>query len=99
MDSPPISRSETKRQRKMTWWQAFRQAGIPLFPFSSRSRGTWKRRPALALRAANCWYGREEIGEMDDAEELEEVSVSDKARRKAWARLLAKVYEIDVFTS
>jgi hypothetical protein len=27
--------------------------------YSSRTRGTWKRRPALALRAAEGWYGRD----------------------------------------
>ena len=50
------------------------------------------------LRAAEGWYGREEITGMKEAKESEEVSVSNKARRKAWARLLAKVYEIDIFT-
>jgi len=50
------------------------------------------------LRAAEGWYGREEITGMEEAEESEEVSVSNKARRKAWARLLAKVYKIDIFT-
>ncbi|MBN1522895.1 MAG: transposase [Spirochaetales bacterium] len=67
--------------------------------YSSRSHGTWKNRPALALRAAEGWYGREEIAGMVEAEESEDVSVSNKARRKAWARLLSKVYEIDIFTS
>ena len=66
--------------------------------YSSRSRGTWKHRPALALRAADGWYGREEIAGMVEAEESEEVSVSNKVRRKAWARLLTKVYGIDIFT-
>jgi hypothetical protein len=66
--------------------------------YSSRSRGTWKRRPALALRAAGGWYGRDEIADVEEAEEAEEVSVSKNARQKAWARLLSKVYEIDIFT-
>jgi hypothetical protein len=66
--------------------------------YSSRCRGTWRRRPALALRAADGWYGRGEITDVEESEELEEVSVSKKARKKAWARLLAKVYEIDIFT-
>ena len=35
---------------------------------------------------------------MVEAEESEEVSITDKTRRKAWARLLSKVYEIDIFT-
>jgi hypothetical protein len=66
--------------------------------YSSRSRGTWKDRPALFLRAADRWYGREEITEIERPDDPEEVSVSKKARQKAWARLLAKVYEIDIFT-
>ena len=33
----------------------------------------------------------------NDAEAGEELTVTARARRKAWARLLAKVYEIDVF--
>ena len=65
--------------------------------YSSRSRGTWKHRPALFLRAADGWYGREENTGIEKAEEPEEVSVSKKVRQKAWARLLAKVYEIDIF--
>jgi len=66
--------------------------------YSSRSRGTWKRRPSLAVRAAEGWYGRQETADTVMTEEPEKLSVSAKARRKAWARLLAKVYEIDIFT-
>ncbi len=61
--------------------------------YSSRARGTWKRRPALASRAADGWYGRETDDLPVEAEAGEEVTVSAKARRKAWARLLANVYE------
>jgi hypothetical protein len=63
--------------------------------YSSRSRGTWKRRPALALRAAAGWYGREESIALRETA-TETVSVTKLARRKAWARLLARVYGIDV---
>jgi predicted RNA-binding Zn-ribbon protein involved in translation (DUF1610 family) len=66
--------------------------------YSSRSRGTWKRRPALALRAAEGWYGREDIDETETTEPPEEINVSARAWRKAWVRLLAKVYEIDIFS-
>ena len=52
----------------------------------------------MALRAAEGWYGREDIDETETTEPPEEINVSAKARRKAWARLLAKVYEIDIFS-
>ena len=62
---------------------------------SSQSRGTWKDRPAPALRAAAGWYGRDEsVVPRETATET--VSVTTQASRKAWARLLAKVYGIDV---
>lgn len=64
--------------------------------YSSGNRGTWKRRPALTLRAAEGWYGWEECAPPVEAEAGEEVMVTARTRRKAWARLLAKVYEIDV---
>ena len=65
--------------------------------YSSRARGTWKRRPALSLRAAEGWYGRETGTLAAEGDVGEELTVTDRSRRKAWARLLAKVYEIDVF--
>jgi len=71
--------------------------------YSSRGRGTWKERPALKTRAPERWYGRAQIpvakpssAEVDTAEG-EAVEVGAAARKKAWARLLAKVYEVDPF--
>jgi hypothetical protein len=63
--------------------------------YASRSRGAWKHRPALALRAAAGWYGREDEAVAEEAV-TETGSVTKQASRKAWARLLGKVYEIDV---
>jgi hypothetical protein len=65
--------------------------------YSSRTRGTWKRRPSLSSRAADGWYGRDSETVVEEGEAGEELTVTDRARRKAWARLLVKVYEIDVF--
>jgi hypothetical protein len=62
--------------------------------YSSRARGTWKKRPALRTRAAAGWYGRDESAAPAQAEAVETVAVTARASRKAWARLLAKVYEI-----
>jgi hypothetical protein len=50
----------------------------------------------LALRAAGRWYSREDRAVDALAEGDGAFTVPVKARRKAWARLLAKVYEIDV---
>ena len=42
------------------------------------------------------WYGRAESVAPAQAEAVETVAVTKRASRKAWARLLAKVYGIDV---
>ena len=64
--------------------------------YSSRGRGTWKDRPALRSRAPANWYGRQAADDsaLPDAPKDQEGGVL--ARRKAWARLLAKVHELDV---
>jgi hypothetical protein len=64
--------------------------------YSSRGRGTWKHHPALASRAPENWYGRTASADstLPDASKDQEVGAS--SRRKAWARLLAKVHELDV---
>ncbi len=70
--------------------------------YSSRGRGTWKDRPALRARAPEHWYGRAQIpaGEPDSVgpdAEGEAVEVGAASRKKAWVRLLAKVYEVNPF--
>ncbi len=48
------------------------------------------------LRAPQNWYGFVTTERPDEEKDDEAVTVTQAARRKAWARLLAKVYEIDV---
>lgn len=63
----------------------------------------WKDRPALRTKAPERWYGRAQMpaGKPSPAEvdmtAGEAVEVGAAARKKAWARLLAKVYEVDPF--
>jgi len=82
--------------------QLVRRYGI----YSSRGRGTWKDRPALRNRAPERWYGRAPPdpaaggmrGQATAAEPLDEpVEVGAAARKKAWARLLAKIYGVNPF--
>jgi hypothetical protein len=63
--------------------------------YSSRGRGTWKDRPALASRAPQHWYGRRAAQPPAAAESAEVHEVSAIDRRKAWARLLAMIYDVD----
>jgi hypothetical protein len=71
--------------------------------YSSRGRSTWKDRPALRTKAPERWYGRAQITAGDqastelDAAAGETVELGAAARKKAWARLLAKIYEVDQF--
>jgi len=67
--------------------------------YSSRSRGTWARKPHLVRLAPDEWRREHEQGfsvHLGDPVELSEDSVSARESRAAWARLLAKVYEVDV---
>jgi hypothetical protein len=71
--------------------------------YSSRGRSTWKDRPALRAKAPERWYGRAQIPAGDhasaelDAAAGEAVELGAAARKEAWARLLAKIYEADPF--
>ena len=65
--------------------------------YSSRGRGTWKDRPALASRAPQDWYGRQALQPSAAGEPAEVHDVSASERRKAWARLLAMIYDVDPF--
>jgi hypothetical protein len=64
--------------------------------YSSRGRGTWKDRPALRTRAPLHWYGRQAVETPTPTDAPKDQEVSTLSSRKAWARLLAKVYELDV---
>ena len=67
--------------------------------YSSRSRGTWLRKPYLVRLAPEGWrqdHAAQDalrIGSME--EPYAETSVSSREARRAWARLIAKVYEAD----
>jgi len=75
--------------------------------YSSRSRGTWSRTPYLVRLApeGRCsgppegWIRQHEqhpAGRLDGTpESCPDQSVSAKVSRAAWARLLAKIYEVD----
>ena len=64
--------------------------------YSSRARGTWKDRPALCTRAPVHWYGRQAAEPPTPTDASKDQHVSTPSSKKAWARLLAKVYELDV---
>jgi hypothetical protein len=61
--------------------------------YSSRGCGTWKNRPALRSRAPANWYGRRASADPALADVPKDQEVGALSRRKAWARLPAKVYE------
>ena len=69
--------------------------------YASRTRETWILIPEVIARAPQGWknehlnnVGIEAEGEQED----HDISLSEKERRSAWARLLAKVYEVHPFT-
>jgi hypothetical protein len=67
--------------------------------YSSRSRGTWARKPHLVRLAPEGWrreHGQPSAVHLGDPVEPSEESVSARESHAAWARLLAKVYEVDV---
>jgi hypothetical protein len=64
--------------------------------YSSRGRGTWKDRSALRSRAPANWYGGKAAADPGSSDTPKEREVDAICRRRAWARLLAKVHAIDV---
>jgi len=65
--------------------------------YSSRSRGTWMRKPWLLHLAPEGWLQQHPPPTPVHAalQDSGEPSVSTRESRSAWARLLAKVYEVD----
>ena len=67
--------------------------------YSSRSRGTWSRKPHLTRRAPEGWqkdhHEQPALGLGTPSQDTLDQSVSAKESRCAWARLLKKVYEVD----
>jgi hypothetical protein len=70
--------------------------------YSSRSRGTWSRKPWLVRLAPQGWaqqHAQQPPPPLREARELDaEPTVSSKESRSAWARLLAKIYDLDRLT-
>jgi hypothetical protein len=64
--------------------------------YSSRGRGTWKSHVALSSRAPASWYGRNATADPASSDTPMDREVDALCRRRAWARLLAKVHAIDV---
>lgn len=78
--------------------QLIRRYGL----YASRTKGRWEEMPWVAERAPEGWKtahqhqaGGEDLGYEPLSDEDE--AVDDSARKRAWARLLAKVYEVDPF--
>jgi len=68
--------------------------------YSSRSRGTWSRKPYLLRLTPEGW--KEQHGSQSDPQpglpheqQPPQLSISAQETRPAWARLIAKVYEVD----
>ena len=78
--------------------QLIRRYGL----YSSRIKGNWENIPAVAERAPAGWKKQHGmVPQVCDAESFDPLSDTDSAEasayKKAWARLLSKVYEIDPF--
>jgi hypothetical protein len=67
--------------------------------YSSRSRGTWSRKPHLLRLAPDGWkkdhQSRPALHLGPAPQDTPDLSVSATESRSAWARLLAKIYEVD----
>jgi hypothetical protein len=78
--------------------QLIRRYGL----YASHTKGRWQDMPWVAERAPEGWRATNQCGVA--AEDLgyeplsdKDEAVNDSARKRAWARLLAKVYEVDSF--
>ncbi len=76
--------------------QLIRRYGL----YASRTKGRWEQMPWVAERAPQGWKashqhpaGEEDLGYKPLSESEEELDIN--APKRAWARLLAKVYEVD----
>jgi hypothetical protein len=77
--------------------QLIRRYGL----YSSRTKGRWEEMDHVAERAPHGWRAEHELNVASDQEALGSSPMSDSeevgstARKSAWARLLARVYEVD----
>jgi hypothetical protein len=78
--------------------QLIRRYGL----YASRTKGRWQEMPWVVERAPEGWKAVHKRGGVADDRGYEPLSDGDEevdidARKRAWARLLAKVYEVDPF--
>ena len=69
--------------------------------YSSRTRGIWASMPEVIARAPQGWKNEHldnVVSKIETEKEDIDISLSEKERRSAWARLLAKIYEVRAFT-
>lgn len=68
--------------------------------YASRTRGKWADHPEIVKYAPERWKINqlEKFSKEDFPEDETECNISTKACRKAWARMLAKIYEINLYT-
>ena len=64
--------------------------------YSSGGRETWKHHPAFRSRAPSTCYGRNATADPALPDAPKDRELDALSRRKAWARLLAKVHELDI---
>jgi len=64
--------------------------------YSSRSRGKWKDMPYVLRLAPEGWNAKQ-LANAEENIAYDDNTVSSKAKRSAWARLIKKVYEVDPF--
>lgn len=71
---------------------------VQVWFIASRTKGKWTEHPEIVRHAPEGWKtAPQDLTIDEDIPEETECDISGKASRKAWARLLAKVYEIDPF--
>lgn len=66
--------------------------------YASRTKGKWSEHPEIVRHAPEGWKNaQQDLSADEEMSEETKCDISDKASRKTWARLLAKIYEIDLF--
>ena len=70
--------------------------------YASRTKGRWEEMPRVTQRAPDGWKAAHHHGAVAEDHGYKPLSDSEEevgidARKRAWARLLAKVYEVDPF--
>ena len=66
--------------------------------YASRTRGKWLEHPEVVRHAPEGWKAAQKTLPLEgEVPEEAECDISEKASRKTWARLIAKIYEIDPF--